>query len=367
MQNVTSNHRPVGLKASAVLLVVFALLWIVTTIPLITIIVSFAYGRTRNLYAVTITQCAAEVCVAGLSILMGYAALGLAQDKNSGRWAAMLVGALIAFTGILLALTMAASELVHSSYLLSSPVHLGIGFAAIFFAVIAAFGIYLLIYLNSSATKNWFYGDTYYIPSAVKNSSQPATDTKADAVTYGYLPVSTHAPAIDASSRIARSLVKVFSILLLVGAVVVIIYASSGLPVTCFGINLQAAGAVIFHIAFASLAIATAIGLLRRIPLFYGVALVLECVSTANRLLMLVPSYRLRASAFYAAHYPAWHHLSPWSQILRNAISSTAFILYLSLGAFFLWALWSDLNSIRQSRQRAALDSQPIPELGLPL
>jgi hypothetical protein len=101
--------------------------------------------------------------------------------------------------------------------------------------------------------------------------------------------------------------------------------------------------------------------------LFDVVGLVLECVGTVNRLLILVPSYRLRASAFYVAHYPAWHHLSPWSRVFRNAIGSTVFTLYLSLGAFFLWALWSDLKTIRRSKQPAAFGSPRIPEFEPPL
>jgi hypothetical protein len=365
MQDLTS--RPVGLKVSVVLLVVFALLWIVTTIPLLTIIDSYAYARTRNLYAFTVTQCAAEVCIAGFAILMGYAALGLARDKNSGRQAAMLTGVLIALTGVLLSVTMAASELASNRYAMPYQARIGIAFAAIFFTIIASFGIWLLAYLNFPAGKAWFRGNTYYIPSTVTNASQPAAGAKTGSVTHGYLSVSTREPAIDVGPRIARVLVCVFAVLSLAGAVVVLMYARSGLPVTFLGNNLQAHVAVIFYIAFGSLAIATAIGLLRRIPLFYVVALVLECVGTANRLLMLVPSYRLRASAFYAAHYPAWHHLSSWSRIFRNAISNTFLTLYISLGAFFLWALWSDLKNIRQPREPAAFDLPPTPEPGLPL
>jgi hypothetical protein len=275
----------------------------------------------------------------------------------------MLTGALIALTGVLLSVTMAASELVPNRYALPSQARIGIAFAAIFFAIIASFGIWLLAYLNFPAVKAWFRGSTYYIPTTVTNASQQTAGT----ITHGYLPVPTRQPTIDVGPRIARILVCVFAVLSLAGAVVVLMYARSGSPVTFLGINLHGPGAMIFHIAFGFLAIAIAIGLLRRIPLFHVVGLVLECVGTANRLLMLVPSYRLRASAFYVAHYPAWHHLSPWSRVFRNAIGSTVFTLYLSLGAFFLWALWSDLKTIRRSKRPAAFGSPPIPEFEPPL
>lgn len=152
------------------------------------------------------------------------------------------------------------------------------------------------------------------------------------------------------------------AVLSLAGSVVLLMYARSEMPVTYLGINLQGRAAVTFCIAYASVAIAIAIGLICRVRFFYRVAIVLEAVGILNRVLMLVPAYRLRASTFYAAHYPAWYHLSPWSRIVRNAIGGSIFTLYLSLGAFFLWALWFDLSCVRKSRQPSAFDSPPTPE-----
>jgi hypothetical protein len=367
MVNPPSSHRPLGLKVSAILLVVFALLWIVTTIPFVTILAPYAYARIRNLHALIVVQCVTEFCVTTIAILMGFAALGLARNKNSGRLAAMLTGSLIAVTGVLLTLTLTAAELASNHYLLAPPVRIGIAFASIFFVLIATFGVWLLVYLNLPTAKTWFHGSTYYIPSTVTNPPQPIADAKADAVTHGYLPVSTRAPALDVSPRIARSLVCILAILSLAGSIVMLMYARSALPVTYLGLSLQGRAAVTFWSTYAFMAIAMAIGLICRVQFLYAMAIVLEAIGTVNRLLILIPSYRLRASTFYAAHYPAWHLFSPWSRMFRNAMGSTLFTLFLSLAAFFLWALWFDFSHIRQLKQPAAFDLPPIPEPEPPL
>jgi hypothetical protein len=73
-------HRAAGLKVAAVLLVLFAILWIAATVPLITIVVSYSYAHSKNRYALIAMDCAVQAIVACLAILMGYASLGLARD-----------------------------------------------------------------------------------------------------------------------------------------------------------------------------------------------------------------------------------------------------------------------------------------------
>jgi hypothetical protein len=267
--------------------------------------------------------------------------------RHSGRVAGVIAGTLIALIAIPLTLISAAATLAPNLYFLPSPLRVGLVLEAAFFCVAAAFGCWLIVYLNLPGVKTWFDGTTYYIPSTVTQPSQPAIADSHTTIIHGYTPISARASTTDKDPRIARMLVSLFAILCLVGATIMPMYAKWGIPITYLGIRLQGHAAADFHIVFACVNITIAIGLLRRIPLAYVVALILEALGAINRLLLLVPSYRLRASAFYAAHYDPWRHYSPWSQILRSTISGTLFILFSSMSAFFLWALWRDLASIR--------------------
>ena len=144
--------------------------------------------------------------------------------------------------------------------------------------------------------------------------------------------------------------------------------ARSGLPITFLGINLQAHAPDLLHRLRVLWLSQSAIGLVAADSTFLCRAVALECVGHGQSL--------ARALAFISAACLCF--LRPRTipggilPLCRGPVrtysemrSATPFFtLYISMGAFFLWALWSDLKNIRQPRQPTAFDLPPTPEPG---
>lgn len=352
-------QRPAGLRLAAILLTVFAVLWVVMSTPLITVAVTYGYRQFKNNNSISILYSAAQAIVAAFAILMGYAALALARNKNSGRIAGAISGALIALAELPVVLIATALALAPNRFSLPVSVRIGIAIEALFSIAAVVVGISLIVYLNLQHVKVWFTGTTYYLPATDQALSLSSGAGNREASSHSYIPLSMHMPREDTGPRVARIVVSVFAVLCLIASAVLLMYVKWKIPVTLLGIRLQGRAAAEFHIAFAIVDLAIAIGLLRRIPIAYGVTLLLEVAGTINRLLLLIPAYRLRASAFYVAHSNSWRHYSASTRLLKSAVNSTLFILSLSMSAFFLWALWRDLAAIRKSREASAMEAVP--------
>lgn len=355
--------KPTGVIIAAVLLVLLAIIGTLSTIAVAVVVAIMPHPAVTGRQS----QIVEGILVAFLAlptIFTWCVGVGLFRGKNWARISGVVLGCLIALSSAFFALTTVAMMIVPQfrSQFANSRFSLIIGVA--FYLLLAAFGVWLVVYLSLRSIRQFFRPNIIYVPDTVAYPSPAAFDPAAATS----LPTTPPAPAYVAvlssatpetgkGIALPRIVVLVFAILSLFGSLSLLGMAAAGMPLFFLGVSLQGHAAALAMGALAAINIVIAAGLFRRFPPAYYAALAMQLLGIVSSLALLSPSFRARtiqASMVFAARMTPVQspQMQPAQmQSMMHTIQNGALLLNAILLpfviAFFIWAILRDLATIR--------------------
>jgi hypothetical protein len=356
--------KPTGVIIAAVLLILLAIIGTLSTISVALVSAIMPHlavtGRQSRIVAVILFAFFALP-----TIFTWCVGLGLFRGKNWARISGIVLGSLIALSSAFFALTTVAMMMVPQFRSQFGNARFGLIIGVVFDLLLAAFGVWLAIYLSLRAVRQTFRPNLVYVPNTAAYASPVSFDSAATS-----LPTPPPAPAYIAVPSLAtpetgkgiplpRIAVLVFVMLSLLGSLSLFGMAAAGMPLFYLGVNLQGHAAALALVTLAAINIVVAIGLFRRFPPAYYAALAMQLLGIVSSLALLSPSFRARtiqASVAFAMHMTPVQppQMQPAQmQSMMHSIQNGALILNAILVplvlAFFIWAILRDLASIRNN------------------
>ena len=350
-----------GITVAAVLLTILAVIGTLSTIGFSVVVATMPRSGATAQQAGQIIQGVLIAFFAVPAICTWFIAVGLFRGRNWARIGGVVLGCLIAVASLFFLLSTMAMMLLPQTRMQLGSVRFGLVLAGGFYLGLAAFGVWLAIYLNLQRVRQAFRPNTLYVPASVAYPPSSAYDPTASSVappaaaTYVAVP-SPATLQVSRGSSVPRIGVLTMAALSLVGSLSLLGMAMAGMPLFYLGATLHGNAARLALVVLAVLNIGIAIGLLRRFAAAYYASLALQVLGIASSLALLSPSIRARAvgsSMAFAAHMgPQLPQQQAQMQPMMHAIQNGALLLNAVLlpfvFCFFIWALWRDLTSIRR-------------------
>lgn len=329
--------KPAGVIVAAVLLVLLAFIGAVSTIML-GVIFPMTPHPGLNTHAAAVVEAILVACFAVPTLFTGCIAVGLFRGKNWARIGGTVLGVLLALGGAFFALSSAVFMQMPRFQAQVHTTRFAFILNIVFALLAAAFGLWMVIYLNLAPVRRAFRPDTQYVP-ATGTYPPPAFDLQSPQ------------PAA-AGLKVSRIVILVLAALSGLGSLVLLVMAAAGLPLLYPGLELQGHAAALAMIVFAAINLVVAIGLYRRFRPAYYAAIALQLLSALFGLLMLLPSYRERwiaASMAMSARIsaPPPPQMATMMHNLQSGVLTFNALLVPCIAAFFIWALLRDLKDTR--------------------
>jgi hypothetical protein len=356
--------KPTGVIIAAVLLVLLAIVGTLSTIAVAWVGVIMPHPATNGPQP----QIVAVILFAFFAlptIFTWCVGLGLFRGKNWARIGGVVLGCLIALSSAFFALTTVAMMMVPQFRSQFGNARFGLIIGVLFYLLLAAFGVWLAIYLSLRSVRQTFRSNLVYVPNTAAYSSPASFDSAATS-----LPTPPPAPAYIAVPSLAmpetgkgialpRIVVLVFVMLSLLGSLSLLGMAVAGMPLFYLGVNLQGHAAALALVILAAINIVIAIGLFRRFPPAYYAALAMQLLGIVSSLALLSPSFRARtiqagmglATRITPVQPPQMQPAQMQSMMhsIQNGVLILNAILMPLVLAFFIWAILRDLASIRNN------------------
>ncbi len=338
--------KPAGVIVSAVLLTFLAFTGTISTLTMVALAVMLPHPA-ASVRQATVIEGILIALMAIPTVIAWCVAIGLFRGKNWARIGAVVLGVLIALSGVffgaLIQLAM-QSPLMRAQF---APNHASFVIAEFFWLLLAVFGIWLIVYLNLEPVRQFFRlsAGGAQLPMTAPNAWPAQAPCSVPSQARGGL-------------KAARVVVLVFAGLNLFGSVTLLLMAVMGLPLVYPGLNLQGSAASLAMVVLAAINTAIAIGLWRRFPPAYYTALVLQLLGIVSSLAMLTPSFRARALASSVAitsrlSAPPTPQVANMVHGLQNVILIFNAVLMPVVFVLIIWALLRDLKDIRNAASAA--------------
>jgi hypothetical protein len=371
-------QKRTGVTVSAVLLTFTSVIGILVTIVLVQLLArQHLSWNSAEMIIVGI------ICLSALgSLYVACCAAGLFRGWNRARLGSIVFGIFIAilspcFLSIVVGLWTSPHSRQESPGLQTSLVCFGVCSL-----LLTAFGIWLAVYLNRASIKQAFIQCRAHAPDSFTSSPQSlvlqslvlhspedsAYSTSVDEQANRFAKTLLKKSLPSGEITVARILVKVYAILCLAWSLFAIRLATSGKPYFDLGVGLHGHLASAAYVLWAVVDCTVAIGLLRAYIPAYRAALVIQAWAATSLLLWSFPTYRSRAhQALLTVPLQAQGTLQPQALILSHSVQFAFSLFYGASIGVFTWVLWSDLRSLRPSKQPAHVGSRPITEPEPPL
>jgi hypothetical protein len=339
-----------GVIVAVILLAIFALMGTVIVVVLLA-----AVGHTPALATPT-GQIVQGVLVALLSIptlLAWTVAVGLLRGSNWARIAGMVLGFMLAIFGLLVSVALIALLLIPDSHAHLVYGQQALAGAGLLYFLFAAFGIWLIVYLNLRPIRQAFTRSSLYVPDSVAYPAPPfalkslaGADAQrtAAAPAHGYTSVPFQA---DQRPGTTTSVERIFVLFLVSYLAFSVLYRFRSIalrtPLHYLGMTLHGPAATLSTLFLAVLDVAIALGLLRRFAPAYYVALVRQVCSIITWIIGLIRTHH-RVIAARASHARTAQNLA-----FTQSIQIGFVFLFAALEIVVLWALVADLASIRRA------------------
>jgi hypothetical protein len=347
-------QKPGGVTVAAILLTFLTLVGALSTVGAAVAIAVMPHAGAASQPSTLIVETVLAALFGIPTIFAACVAVGLFRGRNWARIGGVVLGCLIALSAVFFLFCMMAMMLIPQTRMQFANARIGLILADMFYLALAAFGVWLAIYLNLQRVKQAFRPNIVYVPATEAYTSSAAHNSAA-----AHIAVPSH--SMSQASRgagVPRIVVLTMAILILVGSLSLFGMAAAGMPVFYLGIKLQGHAAALTYIVFAVLNIGIAIGLLRRFVPAYYAALAMQVLGIASSLALLSPSIRARTIEAGTAMADRITPQQPpqiqaqmqgmMHSVQNGAVLLNAILLPLVL-AFFIWALWRDLANIRAS------------------
>jgi hypothetical protein len=356
-------RKPTGVILAAVLLVLLAIIGTISTIAVAVVSAIMPHLAVTGRQS----QIVAAILIAFFAlptIFTWCVGVGLFRGKNWARISGVVLGCLIALSSAFFSLTTVAMMTVPQFRSQFANARFGLIIGVVFYLLLAAFGVWLAIYLSLRSVRQTFRPNIVYVPNTVAYSSpiafDPSAATQLSTPAPAYIAVpSPDTPEIGKGIALPRIVVLVFAMLSLLGSLSLLGMAAAGMPLFYLGVSLQGHAAALALVIFAAINIVIAIGLFRRFPPAYYAALALQLLGIVSSLALLSSSFRARtiqAGMVFAARMtpvqppqmqPAQMQ-SMMHSVQNGALLLNAILLPFVL-AFFIWAILRDLASVRSN------------------
>jgi hypothetical protein len=356
--------KPPGIIIAAVLLILLAVIGTIGTVGLV-VVSAITPHPAINGRQMQVIEGVLAAFFALSAILKWCVGVGLFRGKNWARIGGVVLGALMALSYACFALGILAMMTMPQFRSQLANTHFALILCVLFYLLMTAFGLWLAIYLSLKSVRQAFHSDVAYVPPSVAYPSNAALDAAtapAFPASVAYSETSPTSAQFNAGLKLPRIVVLVLAALNLVGALSLLTMAAAGFPLVFPGISLQGHAAALAMVVIATINVVIAIGLFRRFPPAYYVALAMQALGVVSSLALLSPSFRARtiqASMVIAARMTpvqppqmqSAQMQSAQMQSMMHSIQNGALlfnaIFVPFLLAFFIWAILRDLASVR--------------------
>jgi hypothetical protein len=352
--------KPTGVIIAAVLLVLLAIIGTLSTIGFAVVSAIMPHPAVNGRQS----QIVEGILIAFFAlptIFTWCVGVGLFRGKNWARISGVVLGCIIALSAAFFGLGTVTMIMVPQFRSQFGNARFGLIMGVIFYLLLAAFGVWLGIYLSLRSVRQAFRSNIVYVPNTAAYSSSVTFDPSATTrlptppPTPAYIAVPSHVtPETSQGIASPRIVVLVFAMLSLIGSISLLGMAAAGMPLFYLGVNLQGHAAALALIVLAAINIVIAIGLFRRFPPAYYAALALQLLGMVSSLALLSPSFRARtiqaSTAFAMRMTPAQpSQMQPMIHSIQNRALLVNAILLPFVLAFFTWAILRDLANVRDN------------------
>jgi hypothetical protein len=366
--------KPTGVIIAAVLLLLLAIVGTIFTIATALVAAIMPHPALSGRQS-QIVEGILVALIALPTTFTWFVGVGLLRGKNWARIGGVVLGGLMALLFAFFAFGITAMMMAPQFRLQFANTRFGLVTGVVFYLLLAAFGLWLVIYLSLKPVRQAFHPDPAYVPTSVAYPSNAALDAatvSAFPASGPYSETSSASAQFNPGLKLPRIVVLVLAALNLVGSLSLLTMAAARFPLVFPGISLQGHAAALAMVVIEAINVVIAIGLFRRFPPAYYVALAMQALGVVSSLALLSPSFRARtiqasmviaarmtpvqppqmqSAQMQSAQMQSAQMQSAQMQSMMHSIQNGALlfnaIFVPFLLAFFIWAILRDLASVR--------------------
>ena len=341
-------QKPAGVYLSAGLLALTSFIGILSTIVLAQLLARqhLSWDTAKVILVSIISFCALG------SLYAAWCAAGLFLGKNWARLGSVVFGIFLAIASSCFLVVIVGLWMAPHPHQASDGLHIALVFLGVCGVLLAAFGVWLTVYLSGDSVKQAIVQRYAYVPDSVTYPTPPFTLKLLEgepAPGHGDTKILSESRSKE-EVTVPRILVGIYLVLCIAWSMFALRLAASGKPYFDLGIGLRGHVAAAAYIVWVIADCAIAIGIFRKYLPAYRIALVLQGWCAASLLLWSFPAYRARAHrALASASTPAGSVASQHSMLLTHTLQLAFSVFYGACLVVFTWAIWRDLITIQQA------------------
>src|SRR6185437_15245720 len=282
-------QRPTGLVLAAIMLALLTCMGLFTGLSILLASVLIPAPATAQFPAIQAVEIGMGVITLLVAVFCGFTVVGLFRVKRWARISILVLGGLLACFCLFSALLSGAMAFIPSAVVQGnsgiSPSMMRIVFlgSSVFYLCVALIGVWWLVYFNLRRIRALF---------ATRNAlRQPEFGSR--------LPVAGARIESNASNRGATEILIIcLAVLYIFSGASGIITALFHFPLLVFGHIFRGGAATAISCFLIVVSVAIGVGLLRRLKVAWGAALVLNALGLVSEVMLVVPSNRARLVSY---------------------------------------------------------------------